>query len=224
MHKVVITESALDALSHYQLSEKDNANTWYFSTGGNFYPERQQQFFSTLAEAGIDRKAVHLISAMDTDLEGFKYDLAILNETLSGRGDAPVGKGDELYSVSNKEGRPSIRFMSHDHNLIKEVSTHFLMVADHLNQGYLTNRENHFCEVSAKGNHVSLVFPAKEKLAKVSKSLPQSISKNIKTLSASKTYIHKPKVGKDWNDTLFHRIKRSISKTQKNSISKKCSK
>jgi len=224
VHKIVVTESALDALSHYQLSEKDNANTWYFSTGGNFYPERQRQFFSMIGEAGLDRTSVHLISAMDNDLEGFNYDLSLLNETLAAQSPGAMGKGDEFYGVSHEGGKPSLRFMSHDQGLLNEASSHFLLVADHLNQGYLKNRENHFCEIRANNDHVSLVFPAKEKLSRVAKSLSVSISKNIKVLSLSKTYIHKPKIGKDWNDTLAHHAKEQLSRSAKHSLSKKYSK
>lgn len=220
VHKVVVTESALDALSHYQLREKDNLNTWYFSTGGNFYPERQQQFFSVLDSAGIDRKATHLISATDNDLEGMVYDLVVLNDTLADHGPRKAMDRDELYTLSNEQGRPSLSFMSSDQHLMREVNTHFLEVADYLNRGYLRERENRFCEVRGSGGHISLVFPSKGKMEKVARSLSVSISKNIKGLSDSNTYVQKPKIGKDWNDTLSHRAKEKLSRSPKQSIKK----
>lgn len=221
IHKIVVTESALDALSHYQLNQKDNRNTWYFSTGGNFYTERQRQLFSVLENSGIDRSNVHLISATDNDLEGFNYDLSLLNRTLADRNSATKVSKEDFYTIANEGGRPSLKFMSHDQALMKEANSHFLEVADHLNRGYLKNRENHFCEVRARDNHISLVFPSKKKLDNVARSLSLSISKNIKALSLGKTFIHKPKIGKDWNDALAHRTRERLSQAAKQSISKK---
>lgn len=220
VHKVIITESALGALSHYQLGEKDNMNTWYFSTGGNFYPEREHQFFSILDNAQIDRKETHLISATDNDLQGLNYDLVVLNETLAGPGALKTMDRDELYTLSNEQGRPSLKFMSRNQGLMGEVNTHFLEVADYLNHGYLKERENHFCEVRGKDGHISLVFPSKGKIEKVARSLSVSISKNIKALSKANTYVQKPKIGKDWNDTLSHRAKEKLSRFPKQSLKK----
>ena len=221
INKIVVTESAVDAISHYQLGRKDNAKTWYFSTGGNFYPEKQRHFFSILEEAGIDRKYTHLISAMDNDIEGMGYDLALLNHTLSLKLGRKEATGNEYYSLSNEGGRPSLRLTTDDSTLMKEANSHFLEIADHLNRTYLRNRENHFCEVHGSKDHVSLVFPSKKKLERVAKSLPLSILKNIKALSFENTFVQKPEFGSDWNDSLAHHMKLQFAQASKPSIKRK---
>jgi len=216
---IFISESALDSLSHFQLDPERNANTWYFSTNGNLYKERVEELYSVLKASKIDLTKTPLIIGVDNDFDGFKYELEIINKTLQFKG----SKVKPEFSIGHQNGKPSLVFKSIDKDLNNQVSTYFFKVQDHLNNIYMKNSENNFVSVNMK-KEVSLVFPNRQKLERVSTSLGNSLLKNITKLSNSQTYIKKPSFGKDWNDTLKNKLKNSekaINKLKQKLKSKK---
>lgn len=73
--KVIITESALDALSHYQLHKPDNA--LYFSTGGQLTSDQIQTIQKISGEAKIHQQT-KISLGYDRDKYGAIYDLKFI--------------------------------------------------------------------------------------------------------------------------------------------------
>ena len=72
--QVIIVESALDALSHYQLNKPPNA--LYFSTGGQLTTDQIQTIHRIAGEAGIHQQS-RINLGFDKDKFGATYDLKI---------------------------------------------------------------------------------------------------------------------------------------------------
>ncbi len=79
--RIVVTEAAIDALSHYQLHQADNEKTLYVSTSGAMSPEAKANLKATL-----DRyPEAEVVAGFDNDQDGTKY-ADELNEMAGERG------------------------------------------------------------------------------------------------------------------------------------------
>ena len=206
VEKVAVFESAIDALSHYQMNPGDNGNTWYFSTNGNFYTSRQSWFFEYLEAHGLTPDNHNLILGTDRDLDGMVYDMAMYNHVLASalpdRGQNP----QEFFTIGNVQGKPAIEFHCHDMEQNKHVQQWFFHIQDHFNTHYVNRKDNHHIGIKASNDRISLIFPSKAKLVDASKRLSSSLLRNLPLLNRSHIKVHKAtysgKPVKDWNAAL----------------------
>ena len=224
VNKVAVFESAIDALSHYQMNQNDNLNTWYFSTNGNFYTARQSWFFDTLEINGLNFENHTLVLGTDRDYDGFMYDMAIYNKVLASALPDKGQNPQEFFLMGNVAGKPAIEFHSHDLEMNKDVQQWFFHIQDHFNNDYVNKNDNHHIGIKASNDRISLIFPSKAKLKDASKRLSSSLLRNIPLLHKSHIKVHKAshlgKPLKDWNTALA--LKASNAKRSKgNSIKNK---
>lgn len=216
VEKVALFESAVDALSHYQLNLSDNANTWYFSTNGNFYESRQAWFFDVIENEGLSSDNFTLVLATDRDYDGLIYDMAAFNRVLADKLPNKGQEPQEFFSIGNIDGKPAIQFHSHHTDVIRDVNTWFFNIQDHFNNKYINDQDNYHINIKASNDRISLVFPSKTKLQDASKRLSASLLRNVPLLNKSNIRVHKAsflgKPSKDWNAALAL----SASKSQKN--------
>jgi len=224
VERVAIFESAIDALSHYQMNQNDNGNTWYFSTNGNFYESRQSWFFDALDKNGLNPENHILVIGTDRDYDGLVYDMAIYNRTLASelpdKGQTP----QEFFSVGNIEGKAAIHFHSHHMEVNRNVQDWFFHIQDHFNNQYVNGNDNHHIGITASNDRISLIFPSKSKLKDATKRLSASLLRNIPLLKKSNIRVHKAshsgKPLKDWNAALAISVSKS-RKSKGNTIQNK---
>lgn len=206
VEKVAVFESAIDALSHYQMNSDDNKNTWYFSTNGNFYSGRQSWFFEHLETSGLNPENHTLILGTDRDQDGFIYDMAMYNHVLASALPDKGQNPQEFFTIGNVEGKPAIEFHSHDMEMNKDVQQWFFHIQDHFNATYVNKNDNHHIGIKASNDRISLIFPSKAKLADASKRLSSSLLRNVPLLNTSHIKVHKASYSgkplKDWNAAL----------------------
>jgi len=206
VEKVAVFESAIDALSHYQMHQNENLKTWYFSTNGNFYPARQSWFFERLENHGLNFENYTLILGTDRDYDGFVYDLAMCNHVLAAASPDKGQNPQEFFFIGNVEGKPAIVFHSHHLELNKNVQDWFFNIQDHFNNQYVNQHDNHHISIKAANERISLIFPSKAKLVNASKRLSSSLLRNVPLLEKSHIKVHKAtysgKPLKDWNAAL----------------------
>ena len=217
VEKVALFESAIDAISHFQMNPDSNSNTWYFSTNGNFYEAKQSFFFEALKGNALTPDNYTLILGTDRDYEGLNYDFAVYNHALSSIYPDKGQSKQEFFSMAHIDGMPSIQFHSHDNKLNTSVNAWFFNIQDYFNNIYVNDRDNHHITIKSSNDRINLVFPSKTKLQNASKKLSASILRNIPVLKSSNikshkaTYMGKPQ--KDWNQALTLNSNNS-SKTQ----------
>ncbi|QKX07762.1 hypothetical protein HN014_22445 (plasmid) [Aquimarina sp. TRL1] len=195
--KVVIVESAINAISHKQLDTYSNKNTWYFSTNGNFYEARIDTLFKELEKEGIDKNEVLMSLATDNDYDGLKYDLAFINRMTEEK---------DRFHMDSYDGKPSISFETFDHSKKAEIHKFFIQVNNALNKTYRLARENKFITIEGEKNKLHLVFPGKEKIKRVAGAFSRSLIKNVSFVSMHKIKTDKSKMGNDWNDELKNKM------------------
>ncbi|MEM7485710.1 MAG: hypothetical protein AAF348_10935 [Bacteroidota bacterium] len=204
--KVALFESAIDAISHYQMDPSGNKNTWYFSTNGNFYETRQNWLWEKIESSGLNKNDYTLVLAMDRDLDGFIYDLAVYNKVLQDQYPNAGQEQQAFFSIGNDNGRPSIDFHTHHPKLTQEVNEWFFNLQDHFNAIYINSNENHHINIKSSNDRISLVFPSKSKLEDAGKRISASLARNIPALNKSNVRTHKASyLGKpveDWNAAL----------------------
>jgi hypothetical protein len=96
--RVVVSESAIDSLSHYQLkSEQEKKNTIYIATSGT--PTEAQV---ALIQRVIDKQAPkEVVLANDRDAGGRQFNINYLNELQPARALTPVA-GQEAYKEATR--------------------------------------------------------------------------------------------------------------------------
>ncbi|GAA4277545.1 hypothetical protein [Aquimarina mytili] len=181
--KVMIVESALNAISHYQLHPEENKNTWYFSTNGKFYEARIDRFFHELENQGVDKKEVQITLGTDKDFDGIKYDVAVVNRMLEGKDNFKV---DDDY-----QGKRSVSFETYDIKRRSEVHKYFMLLNETI-QG---------TEIFAEENKLHLTFPSKEKIGEYSM-LVREMKENIPFLQEKNFFMEKAPKFNDWNDVV----------------------
>lgn len=77
---IVLGESAIDLLSYHELY--GTHQNWYISFGGQVYPKKIDSFIKLL-DGQQHRKSIDLVSIMDHDLQGARYDLDIFSSLIN---------------------------------------------------------------------------------------------------------------------------------------------
>jgi|GEM_PF-6030601 len=72
---ILISESALDAISHYQINP--NNKSIYFSFSGNLYDSKIKNLLTSIKLLNKKDNNLNIVSITDNDISGFKYDLEI---------------------------------------------------------------------------------------------------------------------------------------------------
>lgn len=222
VEKVALFESAIDAISHYQMNPEENANTWYFSTNGNFYPARQAWFYEQLDKNQLNPKDYILILAMDRDYDGLLYDMAVFNNTLANHLPDKYQATQSFFSTQHIGDKISLQFNCHHPKVNKDVSEWFMKLQDYFNEKYIINNENKYITLEASDDTINLLFPSKSKLKDASKRLSASLARNIPIIKKSNVKIDKARYKgipvKDWNEVLTLSTSKNKSKKEKTKI------
>lgn len=225
VNKIVVCESAIDALSHFQLNPKDNQNTWYFSTNGNFYPSRQGWLYQCISAEGLHPEEYSLVLAFDRDHQGFQYDLSMINKVLEDRHPSTSVGVQEFFTLDNIDGKPCLRFHCTNQTTNQAVQQWFFNIQDHFNENALAKRENGMIHIHNSNDRLNLVFPSVGKMKDVTMRLSSSLVRNIPILSNSNIKIEKAnfkgKGFKDWNEVVQKNTQKQKVEGKKQARSKK---
>lgn len=114
VEKIVIVESAINALSHKQHNLEKNDNTWYFSLNGNLSEKALEEFFSFLEKENIDLYSSPITLATDNDFDGVKYDFDFLNQIMA--------NGFKFCLNDSCKGKMALSVECSKYNNSKEIS------------------------------------------------------------------------------------------------------
>lgn len=196
VEKVILCESALDCLSHFQVNM--DANVLYVSSNGNLYKERITSFYELLEalEVGND---VPIMLAGDNDFGGVQYDLRMANSEIG---------SNRSFELMQEKGKVSLIYSDFINNqdVIDEVRDYFHVIKIKINNVEMAEKPflNHFVEISNHTSSVQLDFP-KEVFERHARKISISLFETISILKETRLFINKPNQSKsgmikDWND------------------------
>lgn len=181
--KILIVESALNAISHYQLFKVENTNTWYFSTNGNFYESRIDHLLKQVELNEIDIYSAPIVMATDNDFDGSKYEISFLNRFLE--------KENQFHIDDNFGPNRAISFYTRDPKLRSEVHKVFMKLSAG-KKGY---------DIHADDKKIYLTYPSKEELSK-NNQLISDIKASLPFTKDIPMGFEKAIKWNDWNDVV----------------------
>ncbi len=224
--KVVLVESALDALSHFQIHQ--DTSVFYVSSNGNLYDKRIDSFYQLLEDFKIN-KSIPIVLANDNDYAGFTYDLRMLNHAIS--------HYNGLFSVEKLNDNIVLKFHSQSENvgrdLFVEVANYFEKIKIGINDQILSEKYQaiDFVKLEKDNGSVKLIF-SNEEFQKHHRKLSFSLFKGLNFIQKNTFLkVQRPPISttnsiKDWNDyskkliqQKFSEQKQSQKRTQSNSKS-----
>ncbi len=148
--KAFLTESALDALSHFQLNKPVNAI--YFSIGGNLTEEQNNTINNILNETKALHKDSKICCAFDNDLNGSIYDLKVINQ---------LAVKKRLFSVKQLIQKETIKLSLENSNpdtLINFLNRLMQKLSNNKQtlQNYKFNIKQDFLEIEIPKNYLHL--------------------------------------------------------------------
>ena len=211
--QVILTESAIDAISRHQ--EFGEPNTFYISSNGNLYKDRIEQVFHILDREGL--KDVPIYAGHDNDKSGFEYDLRITNQFLD-----PM---EEFSYIRDKNGvgvKFSVRNESSLPNL-KETQEYFETIKEKVNNELLKKPSlNEFSKVENRTLSTTVYLPNEDVMNKFSVNISKGINQKLSFVQQTNLKIIRPPRSfggniKDWNDyTKKMQLENPEPKTAKN--------
>ncbi|KAA2215778.1 toprim domain-containing protein [Maribacter flavus] len=189
---IVFGESAIDLLSYHELN--GTHQNWYISFGGQVYPKKIHSFIKLL-DGQQHRKSMQLISIMDHDLQGARFDLDIFSSLIN--------HGQNKVHIENtyEKHRWTIHIRYSDKNLTQQQS-HFGVVIKALKAHEMSDvciqlKDRIIITLEVKDPRTNTLPPNRLELLR---SLTLTLTKLYIKIPVN---IHKSH-HKDWNEDLKH--------------------
>jgi len=198
--EVVLVESALDAISHFQIHQ--DQSVFYVSSNGNLYDKRIESLFKLLHDFKID-SSTPIVLANDNDYAGFTYDIRMLNHSLS--------SFNGVFNLERLSDSVRLKFYSQSSGkgleLFHEVEAYFEKIKLGINEQILAEKYQaiDFVKLEKAEGSVQLVFSTSD-FQKYQRKLSLSLIKGLEFVQKNtRLKIQRPPVSttntiKDWND------------------------
>lgn len=196
VEKVILCESALDCLSHFQVNM--DTNVLYVSSNGNLYQDRITSFYELLKALEIGNE-VPIMLAGDNDFAGVQYDLRMANSEIG---------SNRSFDLIQEKGKVTLTYSDFNANqdVMDEIRDYFYVIKIKINNLEMAEKPflNHFVEISNLTSSVRLDFP-KVTFEKHARKISISLFETISILKKTRLFINKPNQSKsgmikDWND------------------------
>lgn len=209
--KVAIVESAINALSHYQLFAKQNENTLYISIGGSLSEQKLDSLIKTFERLSIspieNKNRTSIAMLTDNDAPGITYDYKIFAKLIN--------QYSKQHYIEVARENNSINL--HIHHLNKDV---FETEVNYKKIKKMSNEFNNHIDSQSPGLKV---FQRREILdiqlpltLKTDKTINTSLKGPLQLLNSIYSPIHvttEKSQLKDWNDDLKNFKKKVNKKT-----------
>lgn len=215
--QVILVESALDALSHYQL--KKPVNAIYFSSGGQLTSEQIQTVNKVLQESKGMHSNTRILLGHDRDKDGAMYDLKFTADLLADKYPMVKAVKDKDYVKLTYATENNPRMIDFANDLMSRLQEYNRPMQQALNR---LESELHYDEQQRDLLYKSIYRSTFEKgLFKIE--IPkdyfalQNFNQTLLEVTGIQKYVRLEKSkGNDWNDDLMR--SKQLQKEQANQV------